>query len=56
MLKKIINITDENINFESIKNKEYYPQELSNEIQKSTIVLLPFDGWRDYSLPIFIMD
>jgi len=46
-LENNIKITDTDINFEIIYNKNYIPQQYINEIKKANVLIIPSEGFRD---------
>lgn len=47
LIKKIYQVEDSNITLDSIKQKEYYPKELDNEICSADALFIPFENCRD---------
>ena len=46
-MKEIYQVEDSNITLDSIKQKEYYPKELDNEICSADALFIPFENFRD---------
>ncbi len=49
----LFEITDSDVSLKSIQDKDYYPEDLSKEIQNSGILLIPTESWKDYQGPLF---
>ena len=46
-LEQKINVTDVDINFESISEKDYIPQKYIAEIKQANVLIIPNEGFRD---------
>lgn len=46
-LKQKINVTDADINFESIYEKDYIPQKYIEDIKQANVLIIPNEGFRD---------
>lgn len=46
-LEQKINVTDVDINFESIYEKDYIPQKYIEEIKQANVLIIPNEGFRD---------
>lgn len=46
-LEKDIKITDTDINFETLLQKEYIPQKYIEDIKKANVLIIPNEGFRD---------
>ena len=45
-LEQKINVTDVDINFESIYEKDYIPQKYIEEIKQANVLIIPNEGFR----------
>ena len=46
-MENCINIEQSDITFETIRDKEYYPIELDEQIKQSNVLLIPFENFRE---------
>lgn len=46
-LEQKINVTDADINFESIYEKDYIPQKYIEDIKQANVLIIPNEGFRD---------
>lgn len=46
-------ITESNIDFGKIYSKSYFPKELEADIKQANMLLIPYEGFRNYDKPVF---
>lgn len=53
-LEQKINVTDADINFESIYEKDYIPQKYIEDIKQANVLIIPNEGFRDKKVYFFL--
>lgn len=50
---KELMITESSVTFENFYSKDYFPKHLEGDIKKANMLILPFEGFRDFDKPVF---
>jgi len=50
---KELKITESSVTFEDFYSKDYFPKELEGAIKKANMLILPYEGFRDFEKPVF---
>ncbi|WGG46485.1 hypothetical protein [Rossellomorea sp. DA94] len=46
-------ITESDLNFEKIYNKPYFPKKYEEDLKRANLLLLPYEGFRNFDSPVF---
>ncbi len=48
-----LKITESNVTFEDVYSKDYFPKELGGDIKEANMLILPYEGFRNFDKPVF---